>query len=92
MFYCIAFSTLTIHKEYIILTTKTNVMDSIEFYFSILPLAGLIGLLVLVIGHLARKDKTINSKELKTINELMQTGTLIKETLQKCYILYCNKV
>ena len=54
-------------------------MDPIEFYFLILPLTGLICLLVIVIVHLARKDKTINSKELETINELMQTGTLTKE-------------
>ena len=54
-------------------------MDPIEFYFLILPLAGLVCLLVIVIFHLARKDKTINSNELETINELMQTGTLTKE-------------
>jgi len=54
-------------------------MDPIEFYFLILPLALLIGLLVIVIVHFARKDKTINSSELETINQLMQTGTLTKE-------------
>ena len=54
-------------------------MDPIEFYFLILPLAGLVALLVIIIVHLARKDKTINSKELETIHELMQTGALTKE-------------
>lgn len=54
-------------------------MDPNEFYFLILPLVGLVALLVIVIISLARKDKTINSKELETVHELMQTGVLTKE-------------
>jgi len=54
-------------------------MDPSEFYFLILPLVGLVALLVIVIISLARKDKTINSKELETVHELMQTGVLTKE-------------
>lgn len=54
-------------------------MDPFEFYFIILPLAGLVALLVLLIVHLARKDKSIKHNELDTINELMQTGALTKE-------------
>jgi len=54
-------------------------MDPNEFYFLILPLVGLVALLVVVIISLARKDKTINSKELETVHELMQTGVLTKE-------------
>ena len=56
-------------------------MDPIEFYFLILPLAGLVALLTIIIVHIARKDQPIKIKELETINELMQTGTLTKENL-----------
>ena len=54
-------------------------MDPNEFYFLILPLVGLVALLVIILIHQSRKDKTINSKELETIHELMQTGVLTKE-------------
>jgi N6-adenosine-specific RNA methylase IME4 len=54
-------------------------MDPIEFYFLILPLAGLVALLAILIVHFARKDKSIKPDELYTINELMQTGALTKE-------------
>ena len=56
-------------------------MDPIEFYFLILPLAGLVALLVLIIVHFARKDQPIKIKELDVINTLMQTGALTKENL-----------
>ena len=54
-------------------------MEPMEFYFLILPLAGLVALLLIILVHFARKDKTIKPNELDTITELMQTGTLTKE-------------
>ncbi|MDG6223753.1 MAG: hypothetical protein QCH99_10890 [Candidatus Bathyarchaeota archaeon] len=63
----------------ILLPKQYPIMDPAEFYFLILPLAGLVALLLIIIVHLARKDKTIKHKELDTINELMQTGVLTKE-------------
>jgi hypothetical protein len=53
-------------------------MDPNEFFFLILPLAVLVGILVIVVLHLSRKEETMKHKEVETISELMQTGLLNK--------------
>lgn len=54
-------------------------MDPNEFLFLILPLAALVAILVAVVLYLARKEDTIQDKELETLNELMRTGEVDKE-------------
>jgi len=54
-------------------------MDPNEFLFLILPLASLVTILVVVVLYLARKEDTIQHKELETLNELMRTGEVDKE-------------
>ena len=54
-------------------------MDPNEFLFLILPLAALVTILVIVVFYLARKEDTMQHKEVETLNELMHTGTVDKE-------------
>jgi hypothetical protein len=54
-------------------------MDPNEFLFLILPLAGLIVILVIVVLYTAGKEDTIQNKEVETLNELMRTGAVNKE-------------
>ena len=57
-----------------------------EFLFLILPLAVLVVILVVVVYRLAVTNDAVRSKELETLNELIQMGALDKdnyaETLQ----------
>ena len=57
-----------------------------EFIFLILPLAVLVVILVVVVYRLAVTNDAVRSKELETLNELIQMGALDKdnyaETLQ----------
>jgi len=54
-------------------------MDPNEFLFLILPLAALVAILVVVVFYLAKKEDTMQHKEVETLNELMRTGTVDKE-------------
>jgi uncharacterized protein YpmS len=54
-------------------------MDPNEFLFLILPLAALIAILVVAVFYLAKKEDTMQHKEVETLNELMHTGTVNKE-------------
>ncbi len=54
-------------------------MDPNEFLFLILPLAALVAILVVVVFYLARKEDTMQHKEVETLNELMRTGEVNKE-------------
>ena len=58
-------------------------MDPNEFFFLILPLAALVAILVAVVLYLARKEDTIQDKELETLNELMRTGEIDKENFSE---------
>jgi len=54
-------------------------MDPNEFLFLILPLAALVTILVVVVLYLAKKEDTMQHKEVETLNELMLTGAVDKE-------------
>ena len=54
-------------------------MDPSEFFFLILPLATLVAILVLVVIFLARKESTLQHKELETLHELTRTGEIDKQ-------------
>lgn len=54
-------------------------MDPNEFLFLIMPLAALVAILVVVVFYLARKEDTMQHKEVETLNELMRTGEVNKE-------------
>ena len=54
-------------------------MDPSEFFFLILPLAALVAILVAAVLYLARKENTIQNKELETLHELTRTGEIDKE-------------
>lgn len=54
-------------------------MDPNEFFFLILPLAVLVGILVVVILYHARKEDTVRHKEVEALNELIQTGVVNNE-------------
>jgi hypothetical protein len=55
------------------------IMDPSEFFFLILPLAALVAILVAVVLYVARKENTIQHKEMETLNELMRTGEIDKD-------------
>jgi competence protein ComGC len=61
-------------------------MDPNEFLFLILPLTVLVVLLVVIVYRLAVTNESVRTKEMETLNELMQMGALDKdnysETLQ----------
>ena len=54
-------------------------MDPSEFFFLILPLAALVAILVAAVLYLARKENTIQHKEMETLHELTRTGEIDKE-------------
>jgi Glu-tRNA(Gln) amidotransferase subunit E-like FAD-binding protein len=54
-------------------------MDPSEFFFLILPLGALVAILVAVVLYLARKEDTVQHKEMETLHELMRTGEIDKE-------------
>ena len=54
-------------------------MDPNEFLFLIMPLAALVAILVAVVFYLAKKEDTMQHKEVETLNELMRTGEVNKE-------------
>ena len=54
-------------------------MDPSEFFFLILPLAALVAILVVAVLYLARKENTIQHKEMETLHELTRTGEIDKE-------------
>ena len=54
-------------------------MDPNEFLFLILPLAALIAILVVAVFYLAKKEDTMQQKEVETLDELMLTGAVNKE-------------
>lgn len=54
-------------------------MDPSEFFFLILPLAALVAILIAVVLYLARKEDTVQHKEMETLHELMRTGEIDKD-------------
>jgi Glu-tRNA(Gln) amidotransferase subunit E-like FAD-binding protein len=54
-------------------------MDPSEFFLLILPLAALVAILVAVVLYLAKKEDTVQNKEMETLHELMRTGEIDKE-------------
>jgi hypothetical protein len=54
-------------------------MEPSEFFFVILPLGALIVILVSLALYLARKEEIIYYEALKTLSELLLSGTIDKE-------------
>ncbi len=54
-------------------------MDPSEFFLLILPLAALVAILIAVVLYLARKEDTVQHKEMETLHELMRTGEIDKD-------------
>ena len=53
-------------------------MEPNQFYFLILPLTSLVFILVIIILYYARKENTMQLKEMQMLNELMRSGVLDK--------------
>ena len=66
-------------------------MDPSEFFFLILPLAALVAILVAAVLYLARKENTIQNKELETLHELTRTGEIDKENFSMALQDLVNK-
>ena len=66
-------------------------MDPSEFFFLILPLAALVAILVAAVLYLARKENTIQHKELETLHELTRTGEIDKENFSMALQDLVNK-
>ena len=66
-------------------------MDPSEFFFLILPLAAMVAILVAAVLYLARKENTIQNKELETLHELTRTGEIDKENFSMALQDLVNK-
>jgi len=66
-------------------------MDPSEFFFLVLPLAALVAILVVAVLYLARKENTIQHKELETLHELTRTGEIDKENFSMALQDLVNK-
>jgi len=66
-------------------------MDPSEFFFLILPLAALVAILVAAVLYLARKENTIQHKEMETLHELTRTGEIDKENFSMALQDLVNK-